>query len=358
MAQIYATWATSLPPSHEIISVVTRPKGLVASLGKVLGDRTTLYKYLNPHMFAVLTSSPNSCGVRVLDGAKGSTLYSAIVGKAPGGCDVKATFVENWLVYVYWDGEFEGVGMTKGYRAVSVELYEGRGVDDKTSRSVIAFGCPFGGSVLMLYSSSDMSSLSNESLIVNAIEQAFVFPHRNTAIATTSTKFGVTTKDLIGMLCLLVVSFALTNPRPFQWRMRNSRFSRSLGEFWILAGRSTSQRQKNRRSSSSSTTPSSLTIRDAFSRTITRSVLKSCLLNMHPSYSLRLLGGKHTPYSDVTLTTREHVARVCVRTRLVFHARCAVGHVRCAERQLQQSAARVDGVWPGDRDHDHETHGT
>lgn len=178
MAQIYATWATSLPPSHEIISVVTRPKGLVASLGKVLGDRTTLYKYLNPHMFAVLTSSPNSCGVRVLDGAKGSTLYSAIVGKAPGGCDVKATFVENWLVYVYWDGEFEGVGMTKGYRAVSVELYEGRGVDDKTS-------------------SSDMSSLSNESLIVNAIEQAFVFPHRITAIATTSTKFGVTTKDLI-----------------------------------------------------------------------------------------------------------------------------------------------------------------
>ncbi|THH17682.1 hypothetical protein EW146_g3182 [Bondarzewia mesenterica] len=177
-AQAYPVWATSLPPLHEILAVVPRPSDPVASVGKVLGNRTTLYKYLNPHLFAVLTTCPHSCGVHVLDGAKGSLVYSATVGKGSGACDIKATFVENWLVYVYWDSEFEGVGMTKGYRVVSVELYEGRGVDDKTS-------------------SSDMSSFSNRSTAVNVFEQSFIFPHGITAIATTSTKFGVTMKDII-----------------------------------------------------------------------------------------------------------------------------------------------------------------
>lgn len=139
------TWQTSLPPSHDIIDIIRKPRDPVASLGKVLGNRTTLYKYLNPTLFAVLSGGTNDCAVSVIDGAKGTLLYSVVLPSAPsvggaeygakGSCDdVKASFVENWLVYSYWDGESKGVGEAKGYRMVSVELYEGKGPDDKTRR--------------------------------------------------------------------------------------------------------------------------------------------------------------------------------------------------------------------------------
>ena len=46
-------------------------------------------------------------------------------------CDVRVSLTENWLVYHYYD---EGAGgETKGWRTVSVELYEGL-VDQKTGR--------------------------------------------------------------------------------------------------------------------------------------------------------------------------------------------------------------------------------
>ncbi|KAF7343647.1 hypothetical protein MSAN_01985600 [Mycena sanguinolenta] len=103
-----------------------------------LGNRTTLYKYLNPRMFVVLTKGESSaCGMYVVDGAKGSMLY----GAGSTGCDVHATLVEN---------------------------------------------C------------SDMSAFSVESMQVEALEQSYIFAHGITAIITTSTKFSITPKDIIG----------------------------------------------------------------------------------------------------------------------------------------------------------------
>jgi hypothetical protein len=136
----FATWASSLPAGEEILSIIPRPSGPVASLGKVLGNRTTLYKYLNPHLFAVTTASSNTCGVYVVDAAKGSIVYHASIDarQGAGGCDLHATFVENWLVYVYWEEQYQWVGQTKGQRLVTVELYEGSKPDDKTGRYVRA----------------------------------------------------------------------------------------------------------------------------------------------------------------------------------------------------------------------------
>ena len=105
----------------------------------MLGDRTTLYKYLNPNLVGVLTAAPSgptpTCGVYVVDVVKGSILYHSVLPAAGGRCDVKAAFVENWLVYHYYDDE-AGRDQAKGWRIVSVEFYEGEGVDDKTGRYV------------------------------------------------------------------------------------------------------------------------------------------------------------------------------------------------------------------------------
>ncbi|KAJ7498075.1 DUF1620-domain-containing protein [Mycena galericulata] len=178
----FRTWGLSLPQGEAVKAIVKPRAGPVASFGKVLGNRTTLYKYLNPRMFVVLTQAPETrragCGVYVVDGAKGSVVYSAVLPPpGTGVCDVHATLSENWLVYHYYDGEGLGEGETKGWRIVTVELYEG-GLDEKTQ-------------------SSDMSAFSLESMNVEPLEQSYVFAHGVTAITTTSTKFGITSKDII-----------------------------------------------------------------------------------------------------------------------------------------------------------------
>jgi len=133
----YPTWSLSLAQDEKVQTIFPASKGSVASVGKALGNHTTLYKYLNPRLFVILTEaplvSPTTCGVYLVDSTKGSVVYRASVPATSGICDVKASLTENWLVYHYYE-EFAGVGQAKGYRMVSVELYEGSQVDDKTSR--------------------------------------------------------------------------------------------------------------------------------------------------------------------------------------------------------------------------------
>lgn len=134
----YQTWSLSTPNNELIDSVIQPTRGPIASLGKVLGNRTTLYKYLNPHLFAVTTlsrPSPNAvCSVYLVDGSKGSVIYHASVTSTKGPCSIEAVLTENWLVYGYYDEDFAGNHQTKGYRIVSVEVYEGKGINDKTRR--------------------------------------------------------------------------------------------------------------------------------------------------------------------------------------------------------------------------------
>lgn len=81
------------------------------------------------------TATVKSCGVYVVDGSKGSLLYHSVLPALPSGeCDVKAVFMENWLVYYYYDGESGSADQAKSHRLVSVEFYEGAEIDEKISR--------------------------------------------------------------------------------------------------------------------------------------------------------------------------------------------------------------------------------
>lgn len=123
----------SFNPAERIQYVFKRPKEPVASFGKVLGDRRTLYKYLNPHLVLVLTENPpaSQCSLYLLDGVKGTVVHSVVLPAAGGSCNVHATLTENLLVYSYYDEVSEE---SKGFKVVSVEFYEGKGIDDKTQR--------------------------------------------------------------------------------------------------------------------------------------------------------------------------------------------------------------------------------
>ncbi|KAJ3711601.1 DUF1620-domain-containing protein [Lentinula raphanica] len=182
----FPTWTFSFPEGHDVQAIVAPIRNPVASLGKVLGNRTTLYKYLNPHLLVVLTAPHSTtvltptahCGLYLVDSVKGSIIYEASLPAEGNACNVKATFAENWLVYHYYDDEYQGSGQAKGYKMVTVELYEGKQVDEKTL-------------------SSSLSSYSDKMVEVTAYEQSFIYPHAVSAITLTSTKFGITSKDII-----------------------------------------------------------------------------------------------------------------------------------------------------------------
>lgn len=63
-------------------------------------------------------------------------------------------------------------------------------------------------------SSPELSSYSNKSLATTTIEQSYVFPRAITSIATTSTKYGISTKDIIGNVELLQLAAPITNADP------------------------------------------------------------------------------------------------------------------------------------------------
>ena len=120
---------------HESIQQLLPPasRGPVACIGRVLGNRTTLHKYLNPRLFTVLTvSRMTMCGLYLVDSTKGTVVYL----KGRRGRNIKMALTESWLVYHYFEGEVadRSVGGAKGCRMVRVELYEGEVVDEKTSR--------------------------------------------------------------------------------------------------------------------------------------------------------------------------------------------------------------------------------
>lgn len=98
-----------------------------------MGDRTTLYKYLNPHVVGVVTKSSigSSSGIYLLDGVTGAILYHTTV-LSKTGTKILATMSENWLVYTYVSAELGEDGW--GQKIVSVEVYEGDGKNDKTRR--------------------------------------------------------------------------------------------------------------------------------------------------------------------------------------------------------------------------------
>ena len=135
----YPTWSLSLPEDEDIQALLPAARGPVASIGKVLGNRTTLYKYLNPRLFTVLTASPSRsmCGIYVVDSMKGTLVYHAEIKLSLRGCEIKTTLTENWLVYHYYESDGTE-GSAKGYRMVSVEFYEGQKEDEKTKRYALS----------------------------------------------------------------------------------------------------------------------------------------------------------------------------------------------------------------------------
>ncbi|CAG8727547.1 15099_t:CDS:2, partial [Racocetra persica] len=122
-------WELNFPEGNNIVAIGHRPSHeKVASLGRVLGDRSVLYKYLNPHIVVVATSSPSTTSLDfyLIDIIKGSILYHTVHDNISPSNPVQIIQVENTIVYHFWSEEQE-----KGYKVVVCDLYESGKPDER-----------------------------------------------------------------------------------------------------------------------------------------------------------------------------------------------------------------------------------
>ncbi|EPS37511.1 hypothetical protein H072_8788 [Dactylellina haptotyla CBS 200.50] len=172
-------WSFRLPAGQTIVSLTTRPvHDPIASIGKVMGNRSVMYKYINPHLVLLITASPktNTLYIYLLDSISGAVLNTSIQTEADTSRPVVATMSENWYIY-----SFYSKSIAKGAHIVVTDFYTSQARNDP-------------GNLL----NENISSYNQpRSATPYGISQAFVFPHPITSLATTTTRQGITTRSVL-----------------------------------------------------------------------------------------------------------------------------------------------------------------
>lgn len=183
------TWTFTPPTSEVITSISTRPAhDPVASIGKVLGDRSVMYKYINPHLISIVTANPtgSTASVHLLDSVSGTVLYSTTHNGVDTSKPIVSTVSENWIVYSYYGGDDNVLGeaAARGYHLVVSELFESEVKNDRG---------PLG-------SAENYTSLAGAVGDPAVVSQSFIFSSKIASLAITSTRQGITSHEILVLL--------------------------------------------------------------------------------------------------------------------------------------------------------------
>uniref|UniRef100_A0A9J7Y7W8 ER membrane protein complex subunit 1 n=1 Tax=Cyprinus carpio carpio TaxID=630221 RepID=A0A9J7Y7W8_CYPCA len=167
-------WEVVIPTEVQKIVAVKgkRANEHVHSQGRVMGDRSVLYKYLNPNLLAVITESTDAhpersfVGIILIDGVTGRIVHEAVQRKARG--PVHFVHSENWVVYVYWNSKFRRNEFSV------LELFEGA----------------------ELYNTTVFSSLDRPHP-PQVLQQSYIFPAPINTLEATLTEKGITSRHLL-----------------------------------------------------------------------------------------------------------------------------------------------------------------
>lgn len=177
-------WHFTPQPGEKIVSLVSRPANdPVASIGKVLGDRNVLYKYLNPNLALLVTAHETlkSASVYVLDTVSGAIIYSNTHKNVDLSAPIASTLSENWFAYSFTaeSGDFS----PKGHQLVSGELFESLSANDRG----------------ILDDAVNVSSLAG-STEPFTLTQTYQIPESIAKLAVTQTRQGITSRQLLAVL--------------------------------------------------------------------------------------------------------------------------------------------------------------
>ncbi|RPA94002.1 DUF1620-domain-containing protein [Choiromyces venosus 120613-1] len=182
------TWDFVPQSTEKIHSIVNRPAhDPIASIGKVLGDRSVMYKYINNNLLTVITTDQthSSASIYILESVSGIILYSALHVGADTTKPITATMSENWLVYTYFGSEeVNKEPAAKGYHLVVSELFE---------HHLPNYRSP-------LHPAKTYSALAGSIGRPHVCSQSYIFPTEITSLGVTTTKQGITTREVLALM--------------------------------------------------------------------------------------------------------------------------------------------------------------
>ena len=221
-------WEFIANSGERIVKVTTRPRhDPVASIGRVLGDRSVMYKYLNPNLMLITTVNAEqlTATFHLVDSISGRILHSLSQRGVDASRTISTAMSENWFVYTFW-------GDTTNTSATSSKD------DVGTAETLLLSSLSYKGQLLgiaELYESShpndrgplqdaaNFSSLrpslapSNLNSGPHVIVQTFFIPEPLTHLQVTQTRQGITSRSILGYLpssqALIAIPKALLDPR-------------------------------------------------------------------------------------------------------------------------------------------------
>jgi ER membrane protein complex subunit 1 len=179
-------WQFEPTPGETIQQIHARPEfDPVASIGKVLGDRKVLYKYLNPNLVLVtaINVKKNELSLYLLDSVSGDLLYTTNQKNVEVGRAVAAAVSENWIVYSY---TVSPESESRGHQIVIAELFESALPDDRG---------PLGPSTN--FSSIQPSRSLGDTAKPHVLSQTYHVPEEILEMSVTLTKQGITSRQLL-----------------------------------------------------------------------------------------------------------------------------------------------------------------
>lgn len=181
------TWILQPRPGFKIISAVSRAQhDPVASIGRVLGNRSVLYKYLNPNVALLLaTSDSNTLTVYVIDAVTGSVLHTATHTGILPGSSVPAALSENWLAYTFTS--LDPTTSAVSNQLVISELYESADANDRGLLSSLSTN----------YSSFDPDAAAARP---HVLSQSFTIAEPISHLTVSQTAQGITSRQLLATL--------------------------------------------------------------------------------------------------------------------------------------------------------------
>ncbi|KAF2032111.1 DUF1620-domain-containing protein [Setomelanomma holmii] len=181
-------WSFSPAPGERIVAYTARPlQDPVASIGKVLGDRSVLYKYLNPNIVLVsaVIDSAHTAAVYLLDSASGQLLHTMSHSDVDTSRPIPSTISEHWFSYSFTTAATAGAS-SRGYQLIVSDLYESPLPDDRG---------PLGATSNS--STVQPSSSTGDVIKPYILSQSYQIPAEISHMTVTQTRQGITNRELL-----------------------------------------------------------------------------------------------------------------------------------------------------------------
>lgn len=192
-----------IPNSKEIIATVTARSAHdpVASIGKPLGDRNVLYKYLNPNTLFVATVNPETskATIHIIDSISGEIIYLASHSNVDSRRSITAIMSENWFAYSLFsdnidlsvDSSNTDHQFSKGFQLIVSDLFESPYPNDRG---------PLGSSQNFSSVYPAVAEKGQTAQPPHVISQAYSVPGPLSLLSVTSTAQGITPRSILAFL--------------------------------------------------------------------------------------------------------------------------------------------------------------